>query len=203
MTNFRVLHSSSKGFWGRLRYSCPLPAPPGNLKAAASSASTQAPPLLPGAGMCFLWEQHTPWDALIPFLCFHTSPDPKSNVSTPRTPSYPPGGCLDTQHTTCALSLQPEKQMLQKLPIADTQNKAIFFPYFTGMFSKIFACLTRLWKMTNQPWSRRSSSFCATWKTQSTIPKKPCSCRFLPFRKKGSFQPQSSGTSTKRHHLIQ
>lgn len=146
MTNFRVLHSSSKGFWGRLRCSCPLPAPPELWKQQQAQHPYKLYHHFQVLG-CFLWEQLTPWDALIPFLCFHTSPDTQSNVSTPRTHSCPPGGCLDTQHNLHSLTAAWKTNVTETSCCRHSDKAMInfFFSYFTGIFSKIFACLTRLW----------------------------------------------------------
>lgn len=107
MTNFR--------FWGRFRYSCSLPAsfPPGNLKAAASSASKLCHQFqVLGCVFCGIFDS-------LPLL--QHQPRPQNQREHPQNTFL---SCLHTQH-----SLQPEKQMLQKLPIADTQIKQ-FFSFF-------------------------------------------------------------------------
>lgn len=135
MTNSRVLHSSLKGFWGRLMYSCSLPPrlPPLPSQEIWKQQQAQHPYRLHHHFQLLrcVFCGTSPLHGVLRFSSFAYTPG-----QTPSTTWAPPEhhpvllGTAWTHSTSCTPPKQPEKQMLQNLSIADTQIKQWFFFFF-------------------------------------------------------------------------
>lgn len=143
MTNFRVLHSSLKGFWGRLRYSCSLPPslPPLPSHQIWKQHQAQHPYKLYchsqvlGCAFCGTSTLH----GMLGFCSFGyiSAQTPNTTWAPPeQTPSCPPGDCLDTQHNLHSLTAAWKTNVTETFYCRHPDKATIFFLTFHRDVSK-------------------------------------------------------------------